>query len=469
MGDTGNSAESSFLEMAYGALLGNIVYITLVLMLIVSWFIGFYIRGKIRKREAKSRKIFWFSPSQLTPFSSYWSLLLTGSILWTTLAMIISSLVLVLFQALSPSDYQFNDVYRAAFDFPGVFFVFTSCLLGMLSVINTFCLLQKDIKEIVSFADLADNLQRTEGYRAHDVRGAEKGSASYFIDYVPIVGWLSDHKAYLRILDELKKWSARRDSISHYLFLAPTELTAAKSRKLSPFDNSQELGAQEKVLEAMVRRNELGSEKEVQTKFEEMCYKSKSICADLDSGLGAVWYTGKVNFEHYYVDLEHAIAYYVVPAESSLENRNVVKGTVHRDARYVDYMRQVCETYLQQAVTPDIFKIDSIPDNLNSEGLGGESMAMSFKVGQLNIHALEIQFHGEGKKILNGVGSITQIPLTMTGQESWLYPETVFGFTPPSNARWARVRMIKRVKETDETIDELPIKSPYSFFIKLPT
>jgi hypothetical protein len=388
----------------------------------------------------------WFLPSRLVPFANDWRLLLLAAFFYTAATLETSLGATYLFKSA-----QVGEIFREIFTFPGIVFVFASGVLGFASVLNTYCLLQRNALELYSFDALAEAL---EDAGPGNPTGRASRNQRYFIDYVPAVGSLSNQEAHSRISKALRGWAGSHTAIAHFVFLAPTTLAGAETKAQSAMFPGQDCGPMEAAIESMVLKSVLGDEPAQLVKYSEMLDASTTQCGELDRVYGAVWYTDRVNFEHYYVDRRSAIAYYVTPDEEAQEAKNRVRGSVLFDASHVQYLREVCSTYVRQAVTPAKVSIDASSPAL---------LSLVFKVGQTRVSLIEVTGYDAQKK------QTCRCSIPFSQANRTLLPDTPY--TSPIDAvpEWIKVRIVKH-RATGELRDEdkdQEITSPQSFFARV--
>jgi hypothetical protein len=423
------------------------VHIGLGTVLIGAWIIGAILRHRIR---GDGFAFFWFRPRQLVPFSNHWPLLLVAAVVYTAAILWFS---LGSTYAVRPPEAA--EVLRQIFEFPGIVFVFATGVLGVASVLNTLCLLQRNAMEVYSFGDLADSLIQMNEHRK---KGGADRNVVYFVDYVPAVGSFSDTAAHLRITRILRGWASTGRSLVNYIFLAPRRLSGAETLCPSAMFQTQQCGPMEAQIESMILKSNLTSEADQNAKYNEMTQASDDANDELDKGYGAVWYTDRVNFEHYCADRRSAMAYYVLPDEGAQESRNQIRGSVLFDASHVRYLQEVCRTYLRQAITPSRARLERTD-------LNPCQLSIMFRVGQTRIASIELLLFDPTKR---RVAETTTFKIDLSSPRD-LLADTQYSVTLPEGTepRWIKVKLTKhRGPQSFQTGDDgLSIVSPDSFFV----
>lgn len=410
-----------------------------LVMLFASYVLGVWRRMFLRRHEKADFS--WFFTKRLSPFSNEWTLLLLASSVFTAVLLLVSMVSIYVYRVANGSPGP-SSLTEQIFAFPGIIFVFASGVLGVASVLNTVLLLRRNAQEIQSFNELAFILQAEarSGRRSQLARIAE----TYFVDYLPVVGYLSDKAAQSGIFKALKDLASDESTTSHFIVLAPKEWVVSHLHRDSALSGvPRSVGPREYVVEQMLTKA-LNDVDEVAL-FKEAIAASDDAGSQLDVGRGALWFSTQVTFEHYYVDLDSAIAYYVIPDERGKEDANVVLGSVITDASHVRYLSDVCKTYLRQAVTPELAKLKREDD--------GFSLTLSFPVGQQKIKNVIVEIFGAGKSKLKEVA--------FELDELCVAPGKIYQFLLDVEPDWIKVRLRKDRPLHRDTSPE----SPSSFFV----
>jgi hypothetical protein len=171
-----------------------------------------------------------------------------------------------------------------------------------------------------------------------------------------------------------------------------------------------------------------------------------------DRKYAAIWFAQKVNFEHYLVDIDSAMAYYVIPDEERQEETNQIRGSMQTDAKYVLYLRELCRTYLRQAVTPHRATIFAP----TAEGSVGYKCKIEFDIGQQNISKVEVLFFDESKKTSLGPPEELSLDSDMLRPRAY----TVETQVKPT---WLKLVLYKTASQTQN----IAVRSAESFFVKI--
>ncbi len=449
-------------EGAGGALqlteFGEGMLVGLFLLSVGLYLVGVWLRARTRRSDKAAW--LWLTPRNLVPFSSRWKLLLVASGVYTAAAMFLSLLLIVAFRIFCDHAEPHN-LTEEAFAFPGVVFVFVTGLLGVASVLNTMCLLQRRSQEIYSFPALADALER-------DIEDgpAPRGAAwneTFFIDFVPAVGIVSAKDSHIRIGNTLQKLARREDSISHFIFLASKRRSAEEHHSDSLIDGAK-LGPMEEAIESMVVKA-VGPAMDAdarRNRCREIRESSDQLSSNLDQDFGLVWYSSRVNFEHYYVDRDSAIAYYVIPDEDAREQRNQLRGSVLSDVTHVSYLQEVCRTYLRQAVTPK--------SAIVRKDAAAAKLKFVFSVGQRRIRKIEVLCFDLNKRPLEGgVCTVEPSEESIEGiSMGVIEPDHEYETDVLPETKWIQVKLYKaRVQHEIRAAPEAAFASPTSFFVPL--
>jgi hypothetical protein len=146
------------------------------------------------------------------------------------------------------------------------------------------------------------------------------------------------------------------------------------------------------------------------------------------------------------------MSYYVIPNEGR-EETNQVSGSMQSDVKYVSYLRNLCRTYLRQAVTPSHVSLIEHGNN----GKKSYTCKIEFRVGQRNISQIEIFLYDLEKRRLPGQAGIAHLPVDQD-----LHPGT-YEVLCSKRPEWIQVKLVK----AGSTQQAAPIKSPESFFVRI--
>lgn len=443
------SAESS---ATVSTIAGGIAEPWVIGLILLGLLIGALVGGAARVAKyrpgTRFRLFRWLRLKELVPFSTVWSILLLAAAVYTLTAFLIS-VVFVYFTSgyFYPGWLHNYAMQRDFFQFPGFVFVILGGWLAMASVINTICLLNAKVNEIYTFTEIGEAIG--ERVREWQEKSSRENLEAYLIDYVPVIGAISDPRASEEIIRQISEWPMA-GGVRHMIFLASTE-HCSEDVKVDGVIADGKVGPMERAIESMVLRSENDNKAEL---YKDMICASLKKNETLDTRSCAVWISDRINFEHYMVDGVVAMQYYVTPSEPSEESVNQVRGAVQNDARHVRYLREVCRTYLRQAISP------RAAETQQDSATNKWKTRFSFDVGQFNIATGEVFFFGERKSVLTG--QPTPLPMEIDGSVLKPTPHEYEVETAEAPA-WIRVKLWKGRKIGEGS----SIPSPESFFVEV--
>lgn len=321
---------------------------------------------------------------------------------------------------------------------PGILAVAAGLSFTLAGLLNTIALLNQKLDNITSFQDLffkmneltqelVERNPRSMGSHSGGVLG-EPLETVYLLDYTPLIGEISRADFAREVYKLLEQLRSVPSCECHFVFLAskrfeypslipsvdepprtpepkcPDELvhhqpdktasgatsgqftTSTESIGKLSTEKQSEFGLLDGDLEKFYKRL-LGRSSsfpnhdydEFSARVRDYVEKAEERIKRLDGDNVAVWRSRKIHSEHYLVSRESALQYYVTPEPNG--DRNELKGERTSDLSQVEFLKEVVQDYIRDAITPHIEVTQISTVNF---------LEMSFDVGQSGIEAIEL-------------------------------------------------------------------------------
>lgn len=418
-------------------------WVTLLVFSVLAVF--FYCAGlgcQSRLRGWKRASGVWFRPRNLVPYADSWPLQACAAALITSLAITLSHAVimaLILCQ-LGPPQSGFLTQLTT---FPGVFFTGAMGFVSVLSVLNTICILRRQSLEVRSFAELAQSFDAVLREKPFGTLG-DSQPISYLVDYLPLIGALSDPASSKQIIDRLHDWRLRNDAgLVHLVFQPPRALVPALQPSGRP---NRLIETTESTIERMLLHSTL-PEDQIAPQLREITKKVLEEYEELDADRFAVWFSESIGTDHYLVTDQAAVAYFVVPDDERSGSTNLVRGSVFSELTHIRYLREVAESYLKRAITPGL--VSAV-----ARGDGDLDLEIEFLTGQQKIQKVQWRFYDDARRVLSD-------PYNWDVEGEAVSPGARFRAVAPTGTGWLRVCLYKGTRNRRE------VWSPLSNFVRL--
>lgn len=402
----------------------------------------------------KSRRFLWFLPNQFLRFAGNWLFLILAAFFITSVLLPISLVAVRLTSPARPFD--INE--------PGILLVTLGVTFTLVAVLNTIAIINRQMRTITDFEQLfyrvAETTKQIQDRHPPKLLSTKFPEQVYLLDYTPLIGEISaedlteeiprEKKVAHQIFLEFKRLTSLDFCKGDFVFLPSRNLLPGRDAAATEETGAPAIGGEPGDLEHFYLRFPSVS---TANQLKKRVNDAEEAMRKLDDGRISVWRSRRIHSEHYFVTADSATTFYVTPERNGKTNE--LKGEVTEDHDRVNFLRNVVQDYIREAITP-------APKE--EEG----SLYLQFRVGQENIEAIEV-YYGDteadlGTKALQGKAknkdkNYEEIPVTNSGL---LEAGKQFPCAKVGNRQFLRVRLRKTARPG---MGDTKLRSEFSYIL----